>query len=207
MLTSNSELFPKDDLLPKGFQYVEEFISADEEQKLLHTLQDMQLHTFVFQGFEAKRKVASFGFDYSFDNRQLSKGKEIPDSFIWIINRVANFVKIAPEQIQELLLTEYPVGAVINWHRDAFPFELIAGISLGADCIFKLRPHEKQKQNRKAVISIPLRRRSLYVMEGEARLQWQHSIAPVARTRYSITLRTLYAKRSDTPGSGKLLAS
>jgi alkylated DNA repair dioxygenase AlkB len=195
MFISNNGLFPKDSFMPRGFQYVEDFITAEEERGLLRALEDIPLHTFVFQGFEAKRKVESFGYDYSFDNRQLSKGKEIPDSFRWLISRVADFVKVEPGRIQELLLTEYPIGAVINWHRDAFPFELIAGISLAADCLFKLRPHEKEKQNRKSVISIPVRRRSLYVIQGEARLQWQHSIAPVKAVRYSITFRTLV--RSD----------
>jgi alkylated DNA repair dioxygenase AlkB len=203
MLINNTPLFQETALVPQGFRYVENFISLDEERELLHALQNIPLHTFIFQGFEAKRKVASFGYDYSFDNRRLSRGKDIPDSFNWLIARVADFVKIQPDRVQELLLTEYPVGAVINWHRDAFPFELIAGISLAADCVFKLRPHEKEKQNRKSVISVPVRRRSLYVMEGEARLQWQHSIAPVKDVRYSITLRTVWDKSKDVKTVGE----
>jgi alkylated DNA repair dioxygenase AlkB len=91
----------------------------------------------------------------------------------------------------ELLVTEYPPGSVINWHRDAPPFDVIAGISLSADCTFKLRPHEKEKQNRKSILSFPVKRRSLYLIQGEARTNWQHSIAPVKEMRYSITLRTL----------------
>jgi alkylated DNA repair dioxygenase AlkB len=41
------------------------------------------------------------------------------------------------------------------------------------------------------VISFPVKRRSLYIMQGAARSEWQHSIAPVEQQRYSITLRTL----------------
>jgi len=40
----------------------------------------------------------------------------------------------------------------------------------------------------------PVRRRSLYIITGEARSEWQHSIAPVKETRYSVTLRTLRDK-------------
>jgi alkylated DNA repair dioxygenase AlkB len=187
-----NELFPNHNGLPSGFEYVEEFISREEEQELIHILQATRLHTFVFQGFEAKRKVASFGYDYSFEKKELTKGEDIPDSFKRLIERVANFVNINAQAIKEVLLTEYPVGSVINWHRDAFPFELIAGISLAADCVFKLRPHEKEKQTRKSVVSLSVRRRSLYIMQGESRLLWQHSIAPVKEVRYSITLRTMY---------------
>jgi alkylated DNA repair dioxygenase AlkB len=129
----------------------------------------MTLHTFQFQGHDAKRRVASFGNDWSFDKQQLSKGKSIPELFQWLVERVGQKLSVSPSAFAELLVTEYPVGSVINWHRDAPPFELIAGISLGADCLFKLRPYENEKQTRQAMFSIPVKRRSLYIMKGEAR--------------------------------------
>ena len=176
---------------PQGFSYLPGFISDSEENELLRIINQIELHSFLFQGFEAKRRVASFGYDYSFDKRSLTKGKEIPAAFASLVNKVAAHLSIPAEEFAELLLTEYPPGAVINWHRDAPPFDLIAGISLLSDCIFKLRPHEKAKQNRKSVISIPVTRRSLYIMDGESRTDWQHSISPVKSSRFSITLRTL----------------
>lgn len=93
--------------------------------------------------------------------------------------------------LAEMLITEYPPGSVINWHRDAPPFDQIAGISLLSDVTFKLRPHDKSRQSRKATISFPVHRLSLYTIHGQARTEWQHSTAPVLNTRYSITFRTL----------------
>ena len=177
--------------LPEGFTYIEEFLTKDDEESLYQEILKIDLHNMIFQGFEAKRKTASFGYDYSFDKRQLSKGKEIPGSFSSLIQRVGDKFEVKVEDFAELLVTEYPVGSVINWHRDAPPFDMIAGISLMSDCIFKLRPHDKAKQNRNSIISFPVRRRSLYLMQGPARSEWQHSIAPVKQVRYSITLRTL----------------
>lgn len=184
-------LFPIAPVLPAGFAYTSQFLTSAEEQHLLTCIQKIELHPFKFQGFEAKRRVASFGYDYSFDKNALTKGKLIPEEFNWVVKKVGAHLGIAPNDFAEVLITEYPVGSVINWHRDAFPFELIAGISLHADCIFRLRPYEKAKQTRHATISLPVKRGSLYVMEGPARTEWQHSIAPVKDIRYSITLRTL----------------
>ena len=99
-------LFPLDPLYPGGFQYRENFITPAEEAGLLKLIATIPLHTFQFQGYEAKRRVAGFG-------------------------ETADFA--------ELLVTKYPPGSVINWHLDAPPFELIAGISPAADCIFKLK--------------------------------------------------------------------
>ena len=184
-------LFPIETFLPDGFSYSENFITLEEEDELIREIAEIELHGLLFQGFEAKRKVASFGYDWSFEKRALSKGKDIPPVFDSLLNKVAAKLYKAKDDFAELLVTEYPVGSVINWHRDAPPFDIIAGISLQSDCIFRLRPHEKIKQNRKSIISLPVKRRSLYIMEGIARTEWQHSIAPVKEVRYSITLRTL----------------
>lgn len=186
-----NSLFHLQPAYPEGFRYFEDFLSIQEEQELCDHVRSIELRAFNFQGFEAKRKVASFGHDYSFANKTLAKGQPIPPAFKLLITKVANHLSIPPDGFAELLLTEYPPGAVINWHRDAFPFDLVAGISLLSDCIFRLRPHEKVKQNRKSTLSFPVARRSLYVIDGPARTAWQHSIAPVKETRYSITLRTL----------------
>lgn len=184
-------LFPVEPVWPEGFSYYPDFLSVTEEDALAAAARATELHVFNFQGFEARRKVASFGYDYSFDQRKLTKGKNIPPAFFHLVNKVAEKIGKDPKEIAELLVIEYPVGAVINWHRDAPPFGLIAGISLLSDCIFKLRPQEKSLQNRASVRSFPVKRRSLYIMDGPARSEWQHSIAPVKAVRYSITLRTL----------------
>jgi alkylated DNA repair dioxygenase AlkB len=185
------ELFADQSSVPDGFKYVPGFITTAEERQLVEHVKAIPLHTFVFQGFQAKRRVASFGYDYSFDKRQLSKGKEIPEFFSPLINKVADHLSITPQEFAEVLVTEYPPGSVINWHRDAPPFGMIAGISLAADCIFRLRPHDKSRQGKGKVISLPTKARSMYLLSGPSRSEWEHSILPVKNTRYSITLRTL----------------
>lgn len=176
---------------PPGFRYDPLFITASEEQAIMKIISGMELRPLYFQGYEAKRKVASFGYDWSFEKRQLSKGKEIPKAFVPLIKKLTTHLALPENIFAELLVTEYPVGAVINWHRDAPPFGLIAGISLMTDCIFRLRPYDRARQSRRSVLAFPVHRRSLYVMEGEARTAWEHSTAPVANVRYSITLRSL----------------
>jgi alkylated DNA repair dioxygenase AlkB len=150
-------LFPIEPVLPEGFSYIPDFINNEEEDRLYAEISKLDLHLFNFQGYEAKRKVASFGYDWSFEKKVLNKGKDIPGSFHFIINKVSKHLSKEPEDFAELLVTEYPVGSVINWHRDAPPFDLIAGISLRTDCIFKLRPHEKKKA-KPSVYSVPARK-------------------------------------------------
>ena len=135
--------------------------------------------------------MISFGQGWSFTEQQLKKGNDIPSEFEFLVARIADQLKIKTSAITQFLITEYPVGSVINWHRDAPPFDTIAGVSLLSDCIFKLRPHDKLKQTRGATISLPVQRRSLYTMQGSAKSEWQHCTAPLERVRYSLTFRTL----------------
>ncbi len=184
-------LFNIKPVFPSGFHYSPDFLTVEEEQALRNEILKIDLHVFNFHGYEAKRKVASFGYDYSFENQSLAKGKEIPPAFNLLIQKVATKLDIHTNNFAELLITEYPIGSVINWHRDAFPFDVIVGISLLSDCTFRLRPHDKAKQRRNTTLSFPVRRRSFYVIKGEVRIDWEHSISPVKDRRYSITLRTL----------------
>lgn len=184
-------LFPVEPVFPPGFIYQTDFITNEEESELIGLCVELRPTPMNFHGFEAKRKVASFGYDYSFEKRALSRGKDIPPGFNFLIERVADTFNLKKASIGELLVTEYPPGSVINWHRDAPPFGLIIGISLLSDCIFRFRPYDKKLQGRKSTLSFDVNRRSMYLMEGESRSHWEHSISPVKEPRFSITLRTL----------------
>lgn len=146
-------LFPFTPATPGGFSYTSDYLSPIEENKLLEVVKTTALHPLKFQGYEAKRKVKSFGYDYNFDNRSIMKGEPIPEGFNFLLEKIATTLAIEKERFAELLVTEYPPGSVINWHRDAPPFDIIVGISLQSDCVFRLRPYDKTKQGRKSIIS------------------------------------------------------
>lgn len=184
-------LFEDPPIHPHGFSYVPGFLTEEEENTILDYISGMTLHTFIFQGFEAKRRTLNFGYDWSFDKRTLSPGKPIPEFFLPLVEKVAAHTGIAPAEFKELLVIEYPVGAVMNWHRDAPPFDKIIGISLLSDCTFRFRPYDKAGRTRKSVITLPVKRRSLYIMQSESRSDWEHSVTPAKMPRFSITLRTL----------------
>jgi hypothetical protein len=74
--------------------------------------------------------------------------------------------------LSESLVTEYPPGAGIGWHRDSPSFGIVAGISFGADCRMRFR---RGKGEGRQTCAIDLPPRSLYVMRGAAREEWQHN--------------------------------
>lgn len=162
MQLSMNTLFDISPVLPAGFSYSPDFITGPEEMQLIKLIEQCDLQNMKFHEYEAKRKVMSFGQGWSFTEQQLKQGNPIPGEFNFLVERIASHVQIPIVSIAQFLITEYPVGSVINWHRDAPPFETIIGVSLLSDCTFKLRPHDKAKQTRAATISLPVQRRSFY---------------------------------------------
>lgn len=190
-MSTTMTLFDVAPMLPQGFEYYPNFLTRAEETELATGIRKFDLQTMKFHQYEAKRKVISFGKGWNFTHQQLIPGNSIPILFDPLIDRIVAKLLIKKENIAQLLVTAYPPGSVINWHRDAPPFNIIAGVSLLADCKFKLRPHDKAKQLRNATITLDVERCSLYVMQGPAKSEWQHSTAPLKIPRYSLTFRTL----------------
>jgi len=61
-------------------------------------------------------------------------------------------------------------------------------LSLGSPCRFRFRRRRGGGWER---FTLDAEQRSLYLIDGEARKNWQHSIPPVDERRYSITFRTM----------------
>lgn len=96
-------LFDELPILPEGFHYYPDFIDEQQEQQLMAAIQEIDLQAMVFHNYTAKRKVASFAYDYSFSTRKLTKGAAIPESFNWVIDRAAEQLLVSRDQIVELL--------------------------------------------------------------------------------------------------------
>src|SRR5205823_1598060 len=173
---------------PARLLYQPEFISEDEEKELIGRISALSLSPFQFGAFEGKRRVASFGWRYSYTSHSLEKADEIPGWIAPIRARVESFADLPDGAVKQLLVTEYDVGVGIGWHRDKPHFDKVFGLSLLSPCKFRFRRKIGTKWQRITVNAEP---GSLYMMAGESRSIWEHSIPPVDAMRYSITFRTM----------------
>lgn len=137
----------------------------------------------------ARRKVKSYGFDYEFGFRTVKPGEPIPAEFFWLRDACAKFAELPPNALSECLVSQYPTKATIGWHRDLFAFgSKIMGVSLLSPCIMRF---QRAIEGKRLVYELELPPRSAYILSGDARYKWQHSIPAMKSLRYSITFRTL----------------
>lgn len=174
-------------LLP-GLATHPDIISTQEEAALVAQLQAESLLPFRFQGWFGKRLTRSFGWSYDFESARFARTDAIPGWLLPLRERAANFAQLAPGALVQALLIRYDAGAGIGWHKDKPVFEHVVGISLGSSAQMRWRRRTDRAFSR---LSLPLAPRAAYHLSGEARHEWEHSIVPMAQTRWSITFRSL----------------
>jgi len=189
-----SDLFAAGPSLPAGFAYRDDLITPTEECALLKQLAGLPFKPFDFHGYLAKRRVVSFGWRYDYGARSLRDSDPIPCFLLPLRDQAAAFAGVSPDSLQQILINEYAPGAGIGWHRDRAMFSDVVAVSLSAASILRFR---RKRANRWERGSRNLQPCSAYLLRGESRWEWQHSIPPVDALRYSVTFRNFVS--DDAP--------
>jgi alkylated DNA repair dioxygenase AlkB len=187
-MTLQGELFAAGGPAIPGLLLVPDAVTAAEEARLAAQVDAAPLKPFEFGQWRGKRLTAHYGSAYDFARGRLGEAPSLPEWLVALRGRLAPQAGMEPGQLEAALLIRYDPGAGIGWHRDRPQYGEVLGLSLGAPAILRLRRRTADGFERRKVALAP---RSLYRLSGEVRWDWEHSIAPIDRTRHSITFRTL----------------
>ena len=174
-----------------GLRYAEDIITAAEEAALLDHLTPLDLAPFRFHGWLGNRRTQSFGWRYDFDDASFTPAEPIPEWLEPLRQRAGSFAGLRASDFVHVLLARYDPGAGIGWHRDRDVFEEVVGFSLATPATLRFRQRTESGFRRASQEVVP---RSAYLLSGEARHDWEHSITPGDRLRFSITFRALSDK-------------
>ena len=183
-----SALFDLPPAAPPGFRYQAGLVTPDEERELAERLEMLAFEPFQFRGYEGRRRVISFGLKYDFNGPGLVAVDPLPDWLLPLRARAAAFAGLPGEAFAHVLINEYREGAPIGWHRDRPVFDKVVGVSLLAPAVMRFRRRAGARFDR---INVPIEPRSAYLLDGEARTDWEHSLPEARAHRYSITFRNL----------------
>jgi alkylated DNA repair dioxygenase AlkB len=181
-----SDLFVAERTAPAGFAYQDDVISTADERVLLGYFQELPFKPFEFHGFFGNRRVVSFGWRYDFVGGHLRESEPVPAFLLPLREQAAAFAGVPADGLQQILINEYAPGAGIGWHRDKAMFEDVIAVSLASACTLRLRHKDGAGWER---ASRTLQPRSAYLLRGPSRREWDHSVPPVERLRYSVTFR------------------
>lgn len=184
---------PLDEQVPAvpGLVYVPDYLSRAEECELLRAVDNEPWRT----DWQRRRQV--YGVAYS-GPQAGARLAPLPEWLSWLVARVrADGWLEAP--VVNAVINEYLPGQGIGPHRDHPTFgPNVAAVSLGGATVLDLTSTEGDATRK---LSLDVQPRSLWVLRGEARAHWLHSIAPrqsdvvggakrPRERRISVTLRT-----------------
>ncbi|MFD0763270.1 alpha-ketoglutarate-dependent dioxygenase AlkB [Mucilaginibacter lutimaris] len=152
-----------------GFFLYPDFIDEAREHQLINEIDDQTwivdyMRRLQYYGYrnelEKPYNLVPFPVEMPVHMREFSA--ELVDKGI---------IQLVPDQV---IINEYLPGEGIKPHKDRMYYEnQICGVNLGSGCIMRFIKGENEE-----VIDIEVPRRSVYVMQDDARKKWKHAIPP-----------------------------
>jgi alkylated DNA repair dioxygenase AlkB len=171
-----------------GFDYKEELLSTAEEQGFIRRFATLPFQPLAFHGYRGNRRIVSYGWRYDYSSERLRIAEAIPVFLDSLKQVAADFSGVPQESFAHALITEYAPGAGIGWHRDKPMFREVVALSFAAPCLLRFRRRLDNGWQRQTV---EVAARAGYVLRGDARHLWEHSIPQMSALRYSVTFRSL----------------
>jgi alkylated DNA repair dioxygenase AlkB len=156
-------------IVPEGLRYINSYITYEEQGQLLKMVNRQNWLS------DLKRRVQHYGYKYDYKSRKISSDLylgRLPDWLLTYANKLAEdgIFKKPPNQV---IINEYLAGQGIAPHTDCVPCfgGVIASLSLGSGCAMDFTKQDVKYTQYLEVCS-------LVIMQGEARYDWKHAIAP-----------------------------
>lgn len=152
-----------------GLTYVRNFICQSEHDLLLQKIDSEPWLT------DLKRRVQHYGYKYDYANHKINRAMYIaplPDWALDVANKLhQSYSQTLPDQV---IINEYEPGQGIANHTDCKTCfrDTIISLSLGSPCVMDFINTRQELKK-----SLFLEPRSLIVLRGEARYEWNHGIA------------------------------
>lgn len=150
-----------------GFRLSPEYITPDEEKRLIQSI-DAEPWESTY-----RRRIQQYGLGYSSTHgREAAWVRDFPEWLLSLRRRVS--IDASFERLPEnCVINEYLPPQGIGAHRDYDDFgPTIACVSLGSDVVIDFT---EPSHDLRVPVDVPAR--SLWVITGPARAEWQHGIA------------------------------
>ena len=163
-----------DDALPEASSISRTSSAQDEETPAEH-IESLPFKEFEFHGFTGKRRIVSFGWRYDFNGGGLTKTETCRNFSSGIRARAEGFAGIAPGSLQQVLITEYRRAPRSAGTRTA-PF---SATSSAFRCSRPALSGCGGKAGALGAAQSDAEPRSIYLLRGPSRTEWEHSIPGV----------------------------
>jgi alkylated DNA repair dioxygenase AlkB len=146
-----------------GLSMIPNFITEEQEIQFLTHIDEQKWNTSL------SRRTQHYGYVYGYGNKELTPADPIPQWIAPLIN------KLSFQNVSQVIINEYLPGQGISKHTDHERLfgPVVASLTLNSPTTMIFR--EKRTGDE---VGVRLERRSLVVLEKDARYTWTHEISP-----------------------------
>lgn len=174
----------------KGLFYIQNYLTSSETNMIQAKISN-EINLEPISKKPNSRRVAHYGYYYSYNKTGLTPAPQIPHYLEKIVNEKRinnllgfNLIKIPFEQV---IINEYKPGQEINYHTD---HKILFGPIIVCITVGQAVPIHFKLDNEVKIINVAAN--SMYIMTDEARNLWKHYLKNNNdKNRYSITYRTI----------------
>lgn len=152
-----------------GLTYVPNFLSEDEERKIIEEIDRIDWSR------ELRRRVQHYGWRYDYKARRVDPTMRLgalPEWAAAIARRLVD-MGLVPQMADQLIVNEYVGNQGISAHVDSEP-SFADGIAMVSLCeSWEMVFRERRGRRKRPCL---LERRSVAIMAGDARYRWTHEI-------------------------------
>eukprot|EP00026_Physarum_polycephalum_P015594 Phypoly_transcript_16313.p1 GENE.Phypoly_transcript_16313~~Phypoly_transcript_16313.p1 ORF type:complete len:233 (+),score=21.88 Phypoly_transcript_16313:24-722(+) len=162
-----------------GVQYIPSFISEEEEKLLITGIDGEEWSE------ELKRRTQQYGAKFNYRTRGASRAvhdadiPKLPSFLNFLTDRlVSHNIYSLQHPPDQLIINEYNAEQGIAKHVDAVKLwgPTVVTLSLGLPTMMRFTKPKSLDPDGKCILDVVLEPRSLVVLQGEARYDWQHGI-------------------------------
>ena len=173
----------------EGLYYIPNYLKQEKITNLINKINyDIKFES--ISKHKNSRRVAHYGYYYSYDRTGLRPAPKIPDFLQELISnemfkKINKKYNIVNYDFDQVIINEYLPGQQINYHIDHTTLfsDVIVCITIGSSVPINFKWENE-------IVSVDVASGSMYIMTDDARYKWQHSLINNSdKTRYSITFR------------------
>ncbi|XWV26881.1 2Og-Fe(II) oxygenase [Tupanvirus soda lake] len=176
----------------EGLWYIPNYLTQEEVNIIKEKIDNGSIKLNPISKSFKSRKVAHYGYYYSYDRTGLKIAPPIPDYLESLANADRINDKVGDKIIKnakfdQVIINEYEPEQQIAYHTDHVKLfgPIVACITVGQTVPINFKLSDTIK-------TINIEEGSMYIMTGDARYKWQHGLKNNSdENRYSITYRTV----------------
>ena len=170
---------------PPGFRMTTEIMTPEFEREIVAVIDSLEMTAYP-QPDLGRRYTRAYGWGYDSRTYELVPADPLPVELEPLRHVAAEFAGVGADDLEHCMISRFEPGAMIPWLRMRPIWNHLVGMPLGSAA-----PMEFRRSPEDAIVRVSAEPRSMYLLTGEARADYEHRFPATPHHRWCLWFRDL----------------